>query len=267
MTQPTLESFFSGGGGKSISWKDMPIGTTFGGTIKTVNAPAQQTDPADGKPVFKKDGVTPKMAVRIDLATTLRDPQDPEDDGSRSLYITGWMQGAVGDACRKAGAKTPEVGGQLFVTLTEREPNATNPRLNPTNKFTAAYQAPTAAATQQFFAGQAPQQPGGNGIYQAPALPPAATPPAPAAQPPTMTPEQVAAFMAQQGTAQAPVQQQPVPQPNIAGTGYVQPPAPQQPVAAPLPPRPEALSELAWNAMDDATKRSVAATMANVPPF
>lgn len=249
MTTPTLDSFFSGGGGKSVSWKDKPIGTVVSGTIKAVNPPQQQTDPVTKLPVFKKDGVTPKMSVRIDLQTAERDPSDPDDDGVRSLYVQGWMQGAIGDALRKAGREgAPEVGATLKVALSERTPND-NPALAPTNKFVAQYTPPAAAATGDFFGGGAQQPPppvpqpsiAGTGYVQPPAAAQMAQMgqnPAAVAQQVTLTPEQVAAY--------------------LAG---------QQPAAAPLPARPEALSELAWNAMDDATKRKVAETMANVPPF
>lgn len=216
MTAPSLDSFFAGGGGKSISWKDKPIGTTVSGTIKAVNPPQQQTDPKDGSLQFKKNG-EPKMSVRIDLATNFRayemtkapdDPNEP-DDGDRGLYVQSWLQGAIGDALRKAGRTgPPEVGGQLTVTLIERTPNDI-PALSPVNKFSAVYVSPSTAATGQFF-----------------------------------------------GNTQA------IPQPGYApGSGY------QQAAPPALPPRPSAIAEAAWNAMDDATKRSVATTMADVPPF
>ena len=171
-----IDSFFSGGGGKSLSWKDVPVGTTYVGTVLAVHPPQQVTDPVTNKPVFQRDGVTPKMQARIDLATTYRDPSDAEDDGTRSLYVGGWMKGAVGDAVRKATGKpgAPAVGGVLSVTLSEREPNE-NRALNPTNKFTATYQPPVAAATGQFY-GETPAP--------APQYAPPAPAPAPAAAPP-----------------------------------------------------------------------------------
>jgi hypothetical protein len=100
------------------------------------------------------------MQVRIDLQTDFRNfemcrpPDDPNDtdDGRRSLYVGGWMTGAVGDALRKAGHQgAPQVGARLSVTLTERTPNRDNPALNPTNKFEASYAPPSAAATNDFF--------------------------------------------------------------------------------------------------------------------
>lgn len=166
MTQsaPSLDTFFSGGGGRSVSWKERPIGSKVSGTIEMVHPPQQVTDPVDGKPKYKKDGVTPLMQVRIDLQTDFRNwemcrtPDDTSegDDGRRSLYVGGWMTGAVADALRKAGRQgPPEVGARLTVVLTERTP-ADNPALNPTNKFAAEYVAPAAAATGDFFNGGQP---------------------------------------------------------------------------------------------------------------
>lgn len=241
MTQPTLDSFFSGGGGKSVSWRDKPLGTTVSGTIKAVNPPHQQTDPVDGSLQFKKDKVTPKMSVRIDLATNERDVSDPEDDGSRGLYVQGWLQGAIGDALRKAGRQgAPEVGATLTVTLIERTPNEI-PALAPTNKFVAQYVPPAAAATGQFFQQPAVQQPVQQPAYQAPAPQPqyAPAPGGYAAPPP-------AYVQPQQGLA---------------------PPVQVAPPVAPLPPKPEALAQAAWDTMPDDVKRSVAATFSQLPPF
>lgn len=218
MTQsaPSLDAFFSGGGGRSVSWKDQPIGATVGGTIEAIHPAQQVTDPVSGMPKFKKDGVTPLMQVRIDLQTQFRNwelcrkPEDTGDgdDGRRSLYVGGWMTGAVGDAMRKAGASgAPQVGATLSVTLSERTP-PDNPALNPTNKFTASYAPPSQAATAAFFDNTPAQPATPNGLS------------APAAQ-----------------------------------------------AAEPLPPKPAAMSDVAWNAMPDATKRQVAAAMADAPPF
>lgn len=245
MSQPSIDSFFSGGGGKSVSWKDKPVGTTVSGTIKRVHEPQQITDPATKKPVFKPDGVTPKMQVRIDLATNERDPMDPDDDGSRGLYVQGWMQGAIGDAIRKSGAQGgPQVGAQLSVALSERTPND-NPAMAPINKFVAQYVPPSPAGG--FFEQQAPQQfaqppvqqqvptpsfQAGGGYVQQPQ---AQAAPAPAAA--TLTPEQMAAFM--------------------------NPPA-QAPAAAPAAPqlvKPNEISQVAWDQMDASTKQAVVNTL------
>jgi hypothetical protein len=162
MSQPSLDSFFTAGGGRSVSWKNQPIGATVTGVIEAVHPPEQVTDPATKELKFRKDGKA-IMQVRIDLQTEFRGfemckpPEDPNetDDGRRSLYVGGWMTGAVGDALRKAGRQgSPENGAKLSVTLTERAPNRDNPALNPTNKFSAEYTPPSAAATASFFSEQ-----------------------------------------------------------------------------------------------------------------
>lgn len=265
MTQPTLDSFFSGGG-KSISWRDKPLGTTVGGTIRQVHPPVQQIDPADNKPKFRKDG-SPQMVVRIDLATNERDPQDPEDDGSRGLYVQGWMVGAIGEAVRKSGHQgSPEVGGHITVTLTAREPNATNPALNPTNKFSATYTRPQAAATGQFFdQGQPqgyPQQPAQQYPPQQAQYPPQQPPGFQQGPPPAFYPPQ-------QPVAPVPPQPQYAPPPQVAQQAlpaqYPQQQAPPQ--AAPQVQRPQAISQQAWDSMDPATQASIAQTMNDTPNF
>lgn len=276
MTQPQSIGGFFSGGSKSFSWKDKPLGTVCEGTILEIHPPQQATDPVDGTPVFNKKTQRPKMQVRIDLQTNERDPQDPDDDGRRGLYVGGWMQGAVGDALRKAGAPNnePQVGGYLWVQLTERQPNDV-PALAPINKFVAQYR--LAPVTAGYFNQEVPQQApplfvqpqqqfgiAGQGLpgiapqlQQAFTAPPLQSPvedAPPWAQPaqqvapqgsmtvnpgPTMTPEQIAAFMAQQVPAQAP--------------------------AAAEPPKPGPISQQAWDAMPLQTKIDVAKTMSTVP--
>ena len=254
MTQPaapqTVAGFFAGGGGKSFSWKDKPIGTTVSGVIKTVHPPQQATDPVDGSPAIVKKTGKPKIQVRIDLQTNERDPLDPEDDGVRGVYVGGWMTGAVGDALRKAGATEPQVGGTLTVRLTEREPN---PGLNPTNKFDAHY-VPAPVTAGFFEGGGQAAAPGGLAPLGGQAAPPAPQPnisgqgyvqppAAPAQAGGPLTPEQIAAMLAQPG------------------------PAPAAPIAEPEPERPPQMNEAAWAALDLAAKKQIAATFAGLPPF
>ena len=160
MTQ-SLDAFFTGGsGGRSISWRDKPIGTTVTGIIEVVHPARQVTDPVSKELKFYKNG-DPVMQVPIDLQTEFRQfemckpPEDPNetDDGRRTLYVgKPWMSGAIAEAIHKAGRKgAPEVGAKLSVTLTERTPNRDNPVLNPTNKFSAEYTPPSAQAAGQFF--------------------------------------------------------------------------------------------------------------------
>jgi hypothetical protein len=139
MTQPSVQSFFSSSTGRTVKFPE--VGASVTGTIIAVHPPEQQTTP-QGDPVTWKNG-EPKMQIRIEVQTDERNPEIEYDDGSRVLYVKGKMQGAVGDALRKAGAQTPEVGGKITVTFSGEEPN---PGLSPTKLYTASYEKPSGAA-------------------------------------------------------------------------------------------------------------------------
>lgn len=192
--QQSTDGFFSGGG-KSVKFAE--IGDSITGIIAAVHQPEQQTTP-QGDLVFDKKTNAPKMQVRIELTTDLRDPADQFDDGRRTLYVKGWMKGALGDALRRAGRSgAPEIGGKLTVTFTAEEPN---PGLSATKKYSAVYENPSGSAgADGFFGGE----------------------PAPAAAAP----------------------------------------------GEPLPECPKGITAASWAAMDDATKRNLAKTMADLPPF
>jgi hypothetical protein len=267
MTAPDIGSFFGAGGGKSLGWKDVPIGTTYTGIITSVDRPEQSTDPATGLPAVTRQQ-KPRMQSRISLQTDYRDPSDPDDDGSRNLYANGVMAKAIGEAIKKAGldprTSPPQAGATLSVRLVERESNG--PGVNPTNKFDAHYVPPSPAGdffgsppqaqqlaplggpqpqVQQYAPPVPPQQAFPSPVNDAPPWAQAPMAPqqvvqqvpsqVPAAQPPVMTPEQIAAFMAQQAPAAA------------------------------EPAKPAAISQQAWDAMPLETKKNVAATMASVP--
>lgn len=164
MTVPVQDvaGFFGATSGKGISFPNP--GDSVTGTITAVHKPEQQTDPATQALAFDRNG-RPKMQVRIDLDTDLRDPAIENDDGSRTLYVRGWMKGSVGDALRKAGEKEPKVGGRLTVTFTHQEaPSA--PGLSGVKKFDAVYEPPPSATAQHFAAPnksskKEPQKPAG----------------------------------------------------------------------------------------------------------
>lgn len=141
-----LAGFFSGGGKTA---KFPTIGTTVSGTIRAVHPPEAQTDLTTGKEI------PDKYQVRIDLDTDDRDPSDPEDTGSRTLYVKGWMRGAIGDAVRRAGVQGPPApGGRLTVTFSSEKPSGVG--LSPTKIYDAVYVPPSAASTAGFFGGGAP---------------------------------------------------------------------------------------------------------------
>lgn len=135
------------------------IGTTVAGTITQQPEVQQIRDFSTGEPLYWPDG-KPKMQLVVTLATDQRDPQTPDDDGRRRLYVKGLMRTAIRDAVRKAGARGLEVGGRLEVTYVadgERKGN-----LNPPKLYKAAYTPPQAASADDYLNG--PDDPdGGSG--------------------------------------------------------------------------------------------------------
>lgn len=104
--------FLMGGGVKSAAFPT--IGATVTGCIVRTPEVRQQTDANDNSPKFFPNG-DPMMQLIVQLATDQRDPANPEDDGTRALYIKSNMLSVVRDAVRKSGAKGLETGGVLTV--------------------------------------------------------------------------------------------------------------------------------------------------------
>lgn len=157
MTQPTgtVSGFFSGGGKTA---KFPTVGTTIVGTITAVHPPEPQRD------FTTQQEIPGKTQVRIELQTEDRDPEIEFDDGSRTLYVKGWMTGAIGDALRKANAKEPAIGGTLSITYTgDGQPS--RPGFNGPKQYSATYTA-ASTSTGQFFGGT--QTPVGSGTPDAP---------------------------------------------------------------------------------------------------
>jgi hypothetical protein len=151
----TVAGFFGGGAGGYAKFPT--IGTKVKGTITAVHPPEQQTDYTTKQPIAGK------YQVRIELATDERDPEIDGDDGSRTLSVKGWMQGAVGEAIRKADVKEPQVGAMLEVVRIEDAP-PTRPGMQGAYRFAATY-----TPSGQFFAGADEAQAGNGQPAAAPA--------------------------------------------------------------------------------------------------
>lgn len=188
---PSAEDFLMGGGVASAKFPT--IGTTVSGRITERPTVEQQTDFTTGELKFWDDG-KPQMQLVVTLATNQRDPENPEDDGTRRLYVKGQMKNAVATAVRSTGAKGLEVGGTLTVTYS-RDGQKTNPRFNAPKNFDAAYVPAAANELNTPDPGTtAPQQ------YAQPA--------APGVVIPGLTAEQIAAAQANPATAALLAQQQ-----------------------------------------------------------
>jgi hypothetical protein len=173
---PTAESFFSS---SAASAKFAYPGDTITGRITVVPQVQQQKDFTTGESKFWPDG-KPMVQLQVTLATDQRDPDLADDDGTRSVYVKGKMQMAVGEAVRKSGAKYLEPGGLLTITYTG-DGEQKQRGMNPPKLYSAVYAPPTVQAAAAFLG------------TQPAAAATAAAPASPAAQ---FTPEQLAAMKA-----------------------------------------------------------------------
>lgn len=178
-----------GGGGTAFPFEN--IGDSVTGRITAIEE-QQQTDMQTGQPAVWENG-QPKMMVRVELDTALRDPENPVDDGARAVYLRGSKKAesksslaAVLQAARtRTGGSAIDLGGTL--TLTYVGDGVPRQRgYNAPKQYEAVYEAPKVD-----LSGGATQQPVPPPVAQAP------QPAAPAA-PAAPTPEQIAAYQAWQ---------------------------------------------------------------------
>ena len=149
-TQTDPNDWLMSGGAKSAKFPD--IGTIVKGIITSPPTLSQQTDFTTGALKSWDDG-GPMMQLVVTISTDERDPETPDDDGLRSLYIKGALQAAVKDAIRKAGARGLEVGGTIAVKYVG-DGVAKSRGMNPPKQFACQYTAPAAGA--DFFADATP---------------------------------------------------------------------------------------------------------------
>jgi hypothetical protein len=154
----TVSGFFAGTGRAA---KFPVVGATVEGTVSAVHPPEPQTDFETRQPI------PGKTQIRIELDTDLRDPDIDGDDGKRTLYVKGWMTGAIGEALRKAGAKEPLPGATLSVTRIDDAP-PTRPGLQGPHRFTAVYSPSAGTFTKTTSASSSV-----NGMAPIPTQPPA----------------------------------------------------------------------------------------------
>ena len=179
----------------SHSCKFKTPGETHTGVITEISDRMPVTKYGTTDPDYWPDG-SPKQQVVITLATDERDPEDPNDTGERSLWVTesrkaGTILAAIIQATRQTNAKL-EIGGTLSVSFTGHDPNSKNPA-QPRKLYAATYQPPAAGG------GMFEQQP----AQAAPAAPAASQSAAPQAAPQQQVP-QTAPVVNQQPAQAAP---------------------------------------------------------------
>lgn len=117
------------GGSAYVKWDDLGLGSSVTGTITAVEmrqARKYQSTDLD----FWDDG-KPKMQAVITLQTSLRDPSDPEDDGTRNVSVNLWsgQKQALAAACKAAGVAEPQVGQTFTATWESGVGKSGNPRV------------------------------------------------------------------------------------------------------------------------------------------
>jgi hypothetical protein len=228
------DSFFTGGvfGSYMSFGDDRCVGYERGGEIVNIGE-RQQTDQKTSEPQFWPNSDRPIMIKTVTLQTQEREPNNPDDQGLRTVWLpqSRDITKAVTDALKLASPNEVrlKLGGQLWITRTgsRQTTQKDGKKGNPAFTYKARYVPPNpsrTAVTDDFFTGQqgnGPQQ-----VQQAAAQVATADTngqPAPWQQgaPPQQQPAWAQQPAPQQG--QAPWQQQPAAQPQG------QPPWAQQP--------------------------------------
>lgn len=117
----SINDILMGGGGAPSA--KLVEGTTIAGRITAISEPYQEREydkfnPGQGDLKFFKNG-NPIMTFNVDVATSERDPDDEDDDGTRRIYMDGSrIKKAVKAAVLAAGATGLNVGGHLSITCT-----------------------------------------------------------------------------------------------------------------------------------------------------
>ena len=134
----------------SLSFKGMPIGTTYVGRVLGPVTLVQSRDFESGEPATWPDG-NPKMAavVRLDV-----------NGETRSVWAAkpSAMFAALVAAQKQAGQRIGE-GGTLHVRYTGEIPNGKNPRLHAAKQYACKYEPPVHDPFADEFAPPAQEQP------------------------------------------------------------------------------------------------------------
>jgi hypothetical protein len=175
---------FMGGGG-APSFKFNSLGDTVTGLVLGPPVKRVQTDFTTGEVKAYKDG-NPRYQYVVEIQTELRDPNNPQDDGVRSLFLKWHSLNAVRQAITAVGAKGLRRGGVLTLQFTSTEPPPGG-KGNPVKLYAASYIPPE----DDFMS--APSSPAPAQPYQptrVPDPPRAALPPAPPPVAPTREQQQ-----------------------------------------------------------------------------
>lgn len=125
---PDANDLLAGSSVPSLSFKDTTVGEGYEGTITGLRTVQVRNYEDPTKLEFWDDG-KPKLQIEVTLSTTYADPTDPDDDGSRRVFLFGQKLRAAQEEMRKKGIKKLEVGSTFKITLVGTKPS-TNKRYN-----------------------------------------------------------------------------------------------------------------------------------------
>lgn len=125
---PDASDLLVGSSVPTLSFKDTPVGEGYEGTVISARTVQVRNYEDPTKLEFWDDG-KPKLQIEVTLATDYADPSDPDDDGSRRVFLFGQKLRAAQDEFRKKGLKKLEAGYHFKITLTGTKPSQ-NKRYN-----------------------------------------------------------------------------------------------------------------------------------------
>lgn len=125
---PDANDLLAGSSIPSLSFKDTAVGDGYEGTITGLRTVQVRNYEDPTKLEFWDDG-KPKLQIEVTLSTDYADPTDPDDDGSRRVFLFGQKLRAAQDEMRKKGIKKLEIGSTFKITLVGTKPSQ-NKRYN-----------------------------------------------------------------------------------------------------------------------------------------
>lgn len=138
---PDANDLLVGSSVPSLSFKDAVVGDSFTGIITDLRTVQVRNYEDPTKLEFWDDG-KPKLQIEVTLATGYADGSDPEDDGSRRVFLFGQKLRAAQDEMRKKGIKKLERGSKMTITLSGTKPSA-NKRYNDVKMYSIELEAGT----------------------------------------------------------------------------------------------------------------------------
>jgi hypothetical protein len=138
---PDANDLLVGSSVPSLSFKDAVVGDSYTGIITDLRTVQVRNYEDPTKLEFWDDG-KPKLQIEVTLATDYADGSDPEDDGSRRVFLFGQKLRAAQDEMRKKGIKKLERGSKFTITLSGTKPS-TNKRYNDVKMYTIELEAGT----------------------------------------------------------------------------------------------------------------------------